>query len=44
MSNQLRPGDMFPHLSLNIPGADNIALPDDIGNDYAVVLFYRGHW
>jgi peroxiredoxin len=44
MSKQLVPGDQFPQLQLNIAGGDSITLPDDIETDYAVVLFYRGHW
>jgi hypothetical protein len=44
MSKQLVPGDTFPQLTLNIAGAGNLTLPDAITTDYAVVLFYRGHW
>jgi hypothetical protein len=44
MSDMLVPGDTFPQLKLNIAGGDGLTLPDDIDTDYAVVLFYRGHW
>lgn len=44
MSKQLIAGDSFPQLRLNIAGGDSLTLPDDIQTDYAVVLFYRGHW
>ena len=44
MNRQLVPGDRFPELELNVVGGDSLILPDDIGADYAVVLFYRGHW
>jgi hypothetical protein len=37
-------GDNFPNLALNIAGGDNLSLPEDITSDYAIVLFYRGHW
>ncbi|MDH3641820.1 MAG: hypothetical protein OES38_06970 [Gammaproteobacteria bacterium] len=44
MSEQLIAGDTFPQLNLNTVGGDTRSLPDDIDTDYAVVLFYRGHW
>ena len=44
MSKQLVPGDSFSQLNLNIAGGERIAVPDAIDTDYAVVLFYRGHW
>ena len=44
VSKQLVPGDRFPQLKLNIADGDSITLPVDIETDYAVVLFYRGHW
>jgi peroxiredoxin len=44
MSKQLALGDTFPQLKLNIAGGNTFTLPDDISTDYAVVLFYRGHW
>ncbi len=44
MAKQLVPGDTFPRLQLKIAGAADLTLPDDIASDYAVVLFYRGHW
>ena len=44
MSEQLLPGNMFPELKLKIVGGNEFSLPDDIQTDYAVVLFYRGHW
>lgn len=44
MSNQLGAGEQLPQLQLNVVGGDSITLPDDIETDYAVVLFYRGHW
>jgi hypothetical protein len=44
MGNQLVGGDQFPQLKLNIAGGDSVTLPGDIETDYAVVLFYRGHW
>ena len=42
---KLAGGDMFPQLTLNAVGGNTVTLPDDIETpDYAIVLFYRGHW
>lgn len=41
---KLAAGDMFPQLKLTAPGGNQFVLPDDIDSDYAIVLFYRGHW
>jgi len=41
---KLATGDMFPQLKLKAAGGDEFVLPDDINSDYAIVLFYRGHW
>ena len=38
------PGDTFPSLSLKIAGGGEVVLPEAIETDFAVVLFYRGHW
>lgn len=37
-------GGMLPDLTLNIGETDKISLPAYISTDYAIVLFYRGHW
>jgi peroxiredoxin len=41
---KLGPGDTFPSLSLKIAGGGEVVLPEAIETDFAVVLFYRGHW
>ena len=41
---KLTSGDMFPQLKLKAAGGDDFVLPNDIQSDYAIVLFYRGHW
>jgi len=41
---KLGPGDLFPKMKLSIAGEQDITLPDDIDTDFAIVLFYRGHW
>ncbi len=43
-NEKLTTGDMFPSLALNAAGGDAFTLPDDVNSDYAIVLFYRGHW
>ncbi len=37
-------GDQLPSFSLKVGATDTITLPEDIETDYAVILFYRGHW
>lgn len=36
--------DQFPEITLTSTDDSVIRLPADIEADYAVVLFYRGHW
>ena len=36
--------DQFPDIELTSSTGEQIQLPADIDTDYAVVLFYRGHW
>jgi peroxiredoxin len=40
----LRPGDRFPTLTLNLPGATTLSVPDAVKGVYGVVLFNRGSW
>jgi peroxiredoxin len=44
MTTTLEPGDSFPEMSLNLVGGGTIDLPGDLKSNYAVILFYRGHW
>ena len=41
---KLTAGDMFPRLELEDANGQRFVLPDDIETDFAIVLFYRGHW
>ncbi|MFK7914443.1 MAG: hypothetical protein AB8B93_11060 [Pseudomonadales bacterium] len=43
-ANMLNPGDQFPATTLRTADGEHIVLPESITTDYAVVLFYRGHW
>ena len=40
----LHPGDTFPQLTLNIPGAQAIEVPGWFAGEFGVVLFNRGAW
>ena len=44
MTAKLNLMDQFPDITLTATTGEKISLPADIGTDYAVVLFYRGHW
>lgn len=44
MAEKLSSGDVFPTLTLNTVNAGEITLPSAIESDFAVVIFYRGHW
>lgn len=43
-NRKLGPGDLFPEITLSVAGGLDITLPNDIETDFAIVLFYRGHW
>ena len=38
----LHPGDIFPQLTLNVPGAQAIEVPGWFAGEFGVVLFNRG--
>jgi peroxiredoxin len=40
----LSPGDSFPALTLTLPGALALTLPEAFAGDFGVVLFFRGAW
>jgi hypothetical protein len=44
MADKLDSGVLFPPLTLNIAGGEQLVLPDAIDTPLALVLFYRGHW
>jgi len=44
LADKLNLLDTFPEVTLTTVEDAQIHLPRDIGTDYAVVLFYRGHW
>ena len=40
----LSPGDWFPTLALTPPGNPARTLPDSLGGEFGVILFFRGSW
>ena len=40
----LHPGDTFPQLTLNIPGAQAIRVPGWLAGEFGVLLLNRGAW
>ena len=36
--------DVFPRLEITLVSGERLMLPEDLGEGYRVVLFYRGHW
>jgi peroxiredoxin len=44
MGEKLNLLDRFPEISLTDTEGRTIRIPSEINADFAVVLFYRGHW
>lgn len=42
--NKIDMGGQLPEFTLQVGVSETINLPSDIESDYAVILFYRGHW
>jgi peroxiredoxin len=40
----LKPGDVFPQLTINVLGGETLTVPDSLAGAFATVLFYRGAW
>jgi hypothetical protein len=43
-SRLLDTNDSFPEMELQLVSGENLKIPDGLGDGYAVVLLYRGHW
>ncbi len=41
---RLNNGDLFPSVSGLSVGGDSLTIPNDLKQEWNVVLFYRGHW
>ncbi len=37
-------GATLPDFTPKVGDSDSILLPSDIESDFAIILFYRGHW
>lgn len=44
MADKLGSGAQFPTVAINTVRDGEITLPAAIDIDFAVVIFYRGHW
>lgn len=44
MSTRLDVGDRFPSLRLELTDGRTLQVPDELGSQYTVLLFFRGHW
>lgn len=42
MNKKLEPGDAFPAMKLEMTDGSTLSLPNQSGDNYQVVLFYRG--
>ena len=40
----LRNGEHFPTITASLVGGGEMTIPQDLEGQWAVVLFYRGHW
>ncbi len=40
----LNNGDQFPSVSGATVGGGRLTIPEDLKQEWNVVLFYRGHW
>ena len=43
MEQKVNPGDNSPHINLDIVGGESLQIPQDLGGQFNIVLFYRGH-
>jgi peroxiredoxin len=40
----LEPGDPFPTITVTRPGGERLTVPDAFGDEFGVLLIYRGSW
>jgi hypothetical protein len=40
----LQPNDQFPSITITPPDGAALELPDVLGGDFGIVLFFRGAW
>lgn len=44
MAEKLGINATLPPFSLTLTDGEQVAIPDDLGSGYKIILFYRGHW
>ena len=44
MSQRLSGGSSLPATTINLAGGGQMTLPDDMGDGYKVIIFFRGYW
>ena len=44
MAEKLAAGDLFPATTITLSDGGTMTLPDDLGDGYKAILFYRGSW
>lgn len=44
MARQLNPGDSFPEYTVQLTDGGTLTIPQDLGGEYAVIIYYRGVW
>jgi peroxiredoxin len=44
VTEKLDAGATLPRVDLTLAGGGSLALPDQLGSRYGVLLFYRGWW
>ena len=40
----LNNGDLFTNIAGDSVGGERVTIPEDLKQEWNVVLFYRGHW
>lgn len=44
MSGRLAAGQTFPATKITLSDGSSMSLPDDMGDGWKVIIFYRGGW
>jgi peroxiredoxin len=40
----LHPGDIFPSITVKLPGGETLDVPHSLDGHFSVILFFRGSW
>ena len=44
MADKRAIGDLFPVTTITLSDGSTMTLPDDLGDGYKAIVFYRGSW